>query len=76
MKKITMYVTQTWPHCQTARVYLREQGIDFEEKDVGVDEAARNDFISKGLRAVPSFAIGDEIVVGFNRAEIEKLLDL
>ncbi|NMB42364.1 MAG: glutaredoxin family protein [Firmicutes bacterium] len=57
-------------------MYLREQGIDFEEKDVGVDEVARNDFISKGLRAVPSFAIGDEVVVGFNRAEIEKLLDL
>ena len=55
-------------------MYLREKGIDFEEKDVGVDEAARAVFFQKGLRGVPSFLIGEEVVAGLDKGRLEELL--
>jgi 2-hydroxychromene-2-carboxylate isomerase len=57
-------------------VYLRDKGIDYEEKDVNVDAAARDEFLKRGLRGVPSFLIGDEVVVGLDKGKIEELLGL
>jgi glutaredoxin len=57
-------------------VYLREKGIDYEEKDVNVDAEARNEFLKRGLRGVPSFLIDDEVVVGLDKGRIEALLGL
>ena len=76
VKKVIMFTTQTWPHCRTAKVYLRDKGIDYEEKDVNVDAAARDEFLKRGLRGVPSFLIGDEVVVGLDKGKIEELLGL
>jgi len=55
-------------------VYLREKGIEYEEKDVNIDPQARQEFASRGLSGVPSFLIGDEIVAGLDKARIEALL--
>ena len=76
MKKVIMFTTQTWPHCHTAKAYLREKGIDYEERDVNVDVVARNEFLKRGLRGVPSFLIDDEVVVGLDKEKIEELLGL
>jgi len=57
-------------------VYLRQKGIDYEEKDVNVDAEARSEFLKRGLRGVPSFLIGDEVVVGLDKGKIEALLGL
>jgi glutaredoxin 3 len=57
-------------------VYLREKGIDFEEKDVQKDQEARDEFTKRGLRGVPAFLIGDEVVVGLDKGKIEELLKL
>jgi glutaredoxin 3 len=56
-------------------VYLRQQGIPFEERDINQDRAAREDFLRRGLTGVPSFLIGDQVVVGLNKAKIASLLD-
>lgn len=39
------------------------------------DTRARNDMVKKtGRMAVPTITAGDQVVVGFNRSELEKLL--
>lgn len=75
MKKIIMFTTQTWPHCKTAKVYLGNQGYVFEERDVNKDSIARNEMVKRGIRGVPAFLIGDEMVEGLDRAKIESLID-
>jgi glutaredoxin 3 len=55
-------------------VYLRQQGIPFEEKDINQDLAARQEFERRGLRGVPSFLIGNEVVAGLDRQKIQSLL--
>ncbi|MGF7186230.1 glutaredoxin-related protein [Desulfitispora alkaliphila] len=54
-------------------MYLREQGIDFEEKDVNESVDARRQFSRLRLPGVPSFLIGDQVVIGLDK---EKILEL
>ena len=75
MKNIIMYSTNTWPHCKTAKRYLREKDYSFIEKDINNDILARNDFTKRGLKGVPAFLIGDEVVVGLDTKKIESLVD-
>lgn len=41
---------------------------------MGQDSQARQEFAGRGLSGVPSFVIGDEIVVGLDKARLEALL--
>lgn len=75
MKKIIMYTTQTWPHCKTAKEFLREKGYSFIEKDVNKDKEAQAEFAKKGFQGVPAFVIGEDVVVGLDKNKIESLLD-
>lgn len=75
MKDIIVYTTKTWPHCTTAKEFLREKAYSFVEKDVNEDNDARNDFMKRGLRGVPAFLIGDEVVEGLDTEKIVKLME-
>lgn len=55
--------------------FLSQKGIKFTEKNVAEDEVARNEMVRKtGRLAVPTITVGERVVVGFNRDELEKLL--
>ncbi len=56
-------------------MYLRQEGIPFEERDINEDRAAREDFLRRGLTGVPSFLIGDQVVVGLDKQKIRSLMD-
>ena len=75
MKTIILYTTETWPHCKTAKEFLREKGYSFIQKDVNKDPQAAAEFQKKGFQGVPAFVIGDEAVVGLDKNKIESLID-
>ena len=75
MKEIILYTSQTWPHCKTAREFLREKGYSFVEKDVNKDKEAQAEFSKRGFQGVPAFVIGDDTVVGLDKNKIESLMD-
>jgi glutaredoxin 3 len=57
------------------REFLSQKGVSFIEKDVlkdpqNLEELARR----TGRRATPTVIIGDEVIVGFEKDEIEKAL--
>lgn len=56
-------------------MYLREKGYVFNEKNINTDIAARNELIRRGIRGVPTFIIGNDVVVGLDTAKIESLMD-
>ncbi|OPL08070.1 MAG: hypothetical protein AVO33_02205 [delta proteobacterium ML8_F1] len=74
MPRVTVYTSQSCPHCTTAKNYLLKEGIPFTEKDVTADPSAQRELASLGARGVPTFAIDDEVIVGFDRPRIEALL--
>jgi len=57
--------------------YLRDNNIAFEEKNVGEDRAAAMEMIRKsGQQGVPVIDIEGNIIVGFDKEGIDKLLGL
>ncbi|MBM7615230.1 glutaredoxin [Alkaliphilus hydrothermalis] len=54
--------------------FLSEKGVDFSEKNVQDDVAARKELMKMGIMAVPVVKIGEETVVGFDKEKIESLL--
>ncbi len=45
------------------------------EKDINLDEAARNELARKNISGVPAFFIGQDIVVGLDKEKILGLVD-
>lgn len=75
MKKVIIYTTKTCPHCSTAKEYLKEKGISYEEKDIATDMTARRELMRLRVRGVPAIQIEDEIIVGFQPEKIDQLID-
>ena len=75
MKEIILYSTETWPHCTTAKKFLRERGYSFILKDVNKDKKAHDEFVARGFQGVPAFVIGDDVVVGLDTNKIDSLVD-
>lgn len=75
MKKIILYSTSACPHCKTAKAFLMEKGYDFIEKNAQLDPAVAQEMRQMKMMGVPSFLIGDEVIVGFDPKRIEALLD-
>ncbi len=77
MKKITIYSTPSCPYCFTLKEFLKENNIDFEDKDISKDKSAREEMIKKsGQMGVPVVNIDGKIVIGFDREKICKLLNI
>ncbi len=75
--EVIIYTTPTCSWCQALKEYLRAREIDFEEIDVSADPAAAQEMIDKsGQMGTPVVDIDGEIIVGFNKPEIDQLLEL
>lgn len=75
MKNVIVFTTKTWPHCKTAKEFLSQNRIHYVEKDVNVDPDARKEMIKRNITGVPSFFIGEDVVVGLDKEKILKLVD-
>jgi len=74
---VKVFVTPACPYCFTLKEFLKEHGIEFEEIDVSKDEKAREEMIKKsGKLEAPIIEIDGQIVVGFDKEKIVKLLKL
>jgi glutaredoxin len=60
-----------------AKAYFEQNNVKYEEKNVAVDEAAREDMVKKsGQLGVPVIDVGGKIVVGFDKRRLSELLSL
>lgn len=74
MKNVTMFSNNTWPYCSVAKKFLSQNNIPFEEKNVSTDKDALLELQRRNITSVPTFLVGDEIVVGFDKDKILALL--
>jgi len=74
---VKLFVTPGCPYCFTLKEFLKEHNIKFKEIDVSKDEKAREEMIKKtGKMEVPVVEIDGQIVVGFDKKKICKLLNI
>lgn len=77
MPNVTIYTTPSCVYCRMTKTFFAENNVTYEEKDVAVDAAAREEMFKKsGQMGVPVIDIDGNIVVGFDKPQLAKLLGL
>lgn len=77
MKNVTIYSTPSCHFCHMAKEYFKENNIAYTEHDVAADMEQRKIMIDKsGQMGVPVIQIDNDLVVGFNKPVVSKLLGL
>jgi glutaredoxin-like YruB-family protein len=76
-KNVTLYTTPTCPWCTTVKNFLRKNGVRYSEVDVASDQSAAQAMVGKsGQQGVPQTEINGEMVIGFDQAKLNRLLEL
>ncbi|MFT8312842.1 MAG: glutaredoxin family protein [Clostridium sp.] len=72
---IKIYSTPTCPWCKKTKEYLKSKSIDFTDVNVADDMKEREEMRSLSNQSgVPVINIDGNIIVGFNKGEIDKLI--
>lgn len=81
--EVLLFTTEWCPHCRTARKWLTSNGISFSQFDVEKDANARAMLQKLGkdqgipehmLTSVPILSVKGKLILGFNEAEVRRLL--
>lgn len=76
MKKVIVYSTPTCHYCTLAKDYLKQNNIDFEEKNVAEDSKAGEEMFNLTKQmGVPVILVENEFVIGFVVEKIDELLN-
>jgi glutaredoxin-like YruB-family protein len=71
---VTVYTTTTCPWCVRAKDFLRQKGVPYQEKNIEYDPIAAREVMRRtGQTGVPVITAGEETIVGFDRARLERL---
>jgi len=71
---VVVYSTAFCAPCEHLKRYLRDRDVSFEIKDPMMDEAAAEFLEANDIRSTPVMTVGDAIVIGFDRLEIDHAL--
>jgi glutaredoxin len=80
MKKVIIYSQETCPPCHAEKLWLKENGIEFEEKDIRKNDKYLQELIELGASATPVTIIKDEdseeFILGFDQEKFAEIFGL
>ena len=77
VKKVEIFSTPTCHFCHMAKEWLGEKNIPYSDYNVASDLEKRKEMVEMtGQLGVPVIRIGDEVMIGFNREMMAKLLEV
>jgi len=75
--KVIVFSTPTCSWCTTVKQYLKKNNISFRSIDITKDERAAKDMIRRTKQqGVPVTLINNRPVIGFNKRELNNLLNI
>ena len=75
MHNVTIYSTPSCHFCHMAKDFFKEKNITYTDYNVALDTEKRKEMLEKsGQMGVPVIVIDNDLVVGFNKPVISKLL--
>jgi len=75
--KVVIYTTPECVYCKITKEFFKKNNVVYEEKDVSVDDKARNEMVDKsGQLGVPVIDIDGKIIVGFDKEILLKFIDM
>lgn len=76
MAEITIYTQNDCPPCKVVKMFLNDQKITFNEKNITTDDSARNELIQTyQAHSTPTVVIGEQVIIGFDLKKLEQALD-
>jgi glutaredoxin-like YruB-family protein len=76
-KTVIVYSTPTCSWCNTLKTYLDQQGVRYREVNVAADTSAAEAMVRKsGQQGVPQTEINGQMIVGFDKNQINQLLEI
>ena len=77
MVKVTIYTTPACVYCKMTKEFFKNNNVEYEEKNVAVDAAARDEMISKsGQMGVPVIDIDGKFIIGFDEPRLREALGI
>jgi glutaredoxin-like YruB-family protein len=74
-REVVIYSTPNCPICKRAKNYFKKKEIPFKDIDVAADQEEAHKMIHlSGQLSVPVITVGDEVMVGFNQVEFDKMM--
>lgn len=74
---VTIYTTPTCIYCKMTKEFFARNNIAYKERDVAVDEKARDEMVKKsGQLGVPVIDIDGKIIIGFDEKQLQELLSI
>jgi glutaredoxin len=77
MKKVIIYSQETCPPCHAEKLWFKENGIEFEERDIRRNDQYLQELIQLGASATPVTIIKDgdseEFILGFDQEKFAEL---
>jgi len=75
-RNVIVYSSPLCAPCERLKEYLRSRGVEFSVVDVMMDEDAAKLLESRNIRSTPVLSVDGELLVGFQREMVDKLLGL
>jgi glutaredoxin len=80
MKKVIIYSQETCPPCHAEKLWLKDNGIEFEERDIRKNGQYLQELIELGASATPVTIIKDEVneefILGFDQEKFAELFNV
>jgi glutaredoxin len=80
MKKVIIYSQETCPPCHAEKLWLKENRIEFEERDIRKNEQYLQELIELGSSSTPTTIIKDEdseeYILGFDKEKFAEILGI
>lgn len=74
--EIKIYSTPPCPYCKMVKSYLSSKNISYQDSDVSSNLKAREEMVKvSGQMGVPVVVINGEVIIGFDKAKIDVLLN-
>ena len=75
--KVVVFTTRTCSWCNAVKQHFKKYKIKFREVDINKDPNGAEDMIKRtGQMGVPVVLINNKPIIGFNKPEINKLLNI
>ncbi|MFD1735587.1 glutaredoxin family protein [Bacillus salitolerans] len=75
---VIIYTQETCPPCHEEKLWFKEHGIQYEERDIRKNPEYLDEVIQLGAAATPvtvvKSEIGEEVIYGFDYEKLSKLL--
>ena len=75
LPKIIVFTPPDSLPCEAVKLFLKDRGAKFQERDVVRDDTAVRDLKEKyNSRSTPTLVIGEQVLIGFDPERIDQLL--